>query len=282
MNGSIFKVGRKALRHVGHAISDKSPIILTSCAVAGVVTTVIFAVTATPKAEEILKEHEKRVEGVTKEEKRRVTIDTALSIGRVYLPTIISGGVTIACIIGADRAHTSKEIALAAAYNLSTKELGEWKEKAKEIIGEKKAIEIEDKIRESHMEQAKSRTDSRYAEPYETGHGHTLCFDEASGRFFRSSPEYIKTCLINMSKRAVLETWVSYDDLYCDLDLPIAKAISCFGITAEHIGDITNFEGGGLFSSMVDENGEPVLVLSLPLFSCAGDSWADRYDHFWN
>lgn len=265
---NLFEKGEKAIRHLGRAIGAKSPVILTGCAVAGVITTVIFAVSATPKAEEILREHKKQVDGVDAVEKRRVIIDTTLSIGRVYLLTIVSGAATIACIIGANSINTNRQIALATAYNLSTRDLREWKEKTKQFVGEKKTVDIEDDIRSDHVKTHPLGNTI----PIETGHGHVLCFDDNNGRYFYSTPEYIKRVLMDAYAQVLLEDWMSYDDIYFDLGLPTAKNTEYIGISSSDAKDLINFGGGGVFSSMLNDDNEPVLVLSLPKSYCP---WRD-------
>lgn len=259
---NVFEKSGKLVKHVSKVIGDKSPVILTGCAVAGVVTTVIFAVKATPKAEKILEQHKEEVKDMAPEEKRKAFVNTSIEIGKVYLPAIISGGVTIACIIGVDRVHNAKEIALATAYNLSSKELYDFKEKTREFVGDKKMIDIEDNVRKKHLDES-----SGYSQDYviDTGHGNTLCYDNTNGRYFRSSPEWIKKCLMEAYGQLLIENWIPYDDIYYSIGLPTSKSSGILGIGIDDAKDLINFEGGGIFSSFLTENQEPVLVMDLPL-----------------
>ena len=266
---NVFEKGGKLVKTATKFIGDKSPIILTGCAVAGVVTTVIFAVKATPKAERILEEHREAIKNAPAEVKRKEIVNTSLELGRVYLPTIISGGMTIACIIGADRLHNTKEIALATAYNLSSKELYDFKEKTRELVGDKKMIDLDDAVRKKHLDESGKSYSSDYI--FDTGHGTTLCYDDNNGRYFRSSPEWIKQCLMKAYGQLLVENWIPYDDVYYEMGLPTAKSSGILGISVDDAQSLINFEGGGIFSSFLNENQEPVLVMTLPLPPVAGD-----------
>jgi len=266
---NVFEKSGKLIKAAGKFIGDKSPVILTGCAVAGVVTTVIFAVKATPKAEKVIEKHREEVKDAPLEEKRKAVVNTAIELGKIYLPTIISGGVTIACIIGVDRVHNAKEIALAAAYNLSSKELYDFKEKTRELVGDKKMIDLDDAVRKKHLDE-----DGKNYSPdhiFDTGHGSTLCYDDNNGRYFRSSPEWIKQCLMKAYGQLLVENWIPYDDVYYEIGLPSAKSSGILGISVDDAQSLINFEGGGIFSSFLNENQEPVLMMSLPLPPVAGD-----------
>lgn len=258
---NVFEKSGKIIKHVTKAIGDKSPVILTGCAVAGVVTTVIFAVKATPKAELILERHRDLIEDASPEEKKKAIISTSLELGKVYGPTIISGVATIGCIIGAQSINSSRQIMLATAYNLSTKEFKEFREKTKEIAGENKYTSIKDAVAEDHAKELYSND----LKPIPTGHGTTICFDDLNGRYFYSSAEYIKKVLMDSYRHALVEEYITYDDIYYDLGLPTAKGSSYFGITSDDAKKLIDFEGGGVFTSMLTEDSEPVLVMNLPI-----------------
>ena len=73
----------------------RSPEILTGIGIAGLVTTTIFAVKATPKALDLIaKAEEEKQEELTKLEAVKVA-------WKPYIPAAISGATSIACLIGA-------------------------------------------------------------------------------------------------------------------------------------------------------------------------------------
>lgn len=80
-----------------------SPEILIGMGIAGAASSVIFAVKATPKAM-ILLEEKKQELGVEKLEAKEI-IKTAAP---VYIPTAVSFGVSVACIIGASSVNARR------------------------------------------------------------------------------------------------------------------------------------------------------------------------------
>ena len=124
----------------------RSPEILTGIGIAGLVTTTIFAVKATPKALDLIaKAEEEKQEELTKLEAVKVA-------WKPYIPAAISGATSIACLIGATSVNAKRNAALAAAYKLSETALVEYKDKVIETIGEKKEKTIREEISKDRLE----------------------------------------------------------------------------------------------------------------------------------
>lgn len=86
----------KISKRVGRQLYRSSPTILTVVASVGVVTTTIMAVRATPKAIKILKEAElEKGEDLSK-------LEIIRAAGPIYIPSVLLGVSTIACIFGAN------------------------------------------------------------------------------------------------------------------------------------------------------------------------------------
>ena len=114
-----------------------SPELLVGLGIAGMVSSVIFAVNATPKAM-ILLEDKKQELGVEKLEAKEI-IKTAAP---VYIPTAVSFAVSTACIIGASGVNARRNAALTAAYTLSESTMRSYRDKVLETVGEEKEREI--------------------------------------------------------------------------------------------------------------------------------------------
>jgi hypothetical protein len=174
MNTIVFK-------RLGKLITKNSPTILTGLSVAGLVSTVIMAVKATPKAMRIL--DEARIQnGMVElaEDNNSITINTGIPVKdairltwKCYIPTAIMGGLTIGCIIGSNSINLRRNAALAGLYSLTETALKEYKAKVIETIGEKKERDIRDEV-------AKERIHKNPVSDNEvviTGYGETLCYD---------------------------------------------------------------------------------------------------------
>ena len=92
----------KISKRVGRQLYRSSPTILTVVASVGVVTTTIMAVRATPKAIKILKEAElEKGEDLSK-------LEIIRAAGPIYIPSVLLGVSTIACIFGANALNQKK------------------------------------------------------------------------------------------------------------------------------------------------------------------------------
>ena len=110
----------KILKRVGRQLYRSSPTILTVVASIGVIATTITAVQATPKAIKLLKEAElEKGENLTKLEIVRVA-------GPTYIPSVLLGVSTIACIFGANALNQKKQASLMSAYAVSYTHLSKF------------------------------------------------------------------------------------------------------------------------------------------------------------
>lgn len=127
-----------SLKNLEAVLNENLPHILSGTAVVGVMTTSVAAAKAWEKIKAIYKESD-----MTAEDKTKIAI-------KELIPVIMSGAITIACIVSADVVHTQRYGALMAAYTIAKTELP----KAKEMIAlEDKSSSIktiEDKTKKSN------------------------------------------------------------------------------------------------------------------------------------
>lgn len=227
--------------------SKRSPEILTGLGIAGMITTSVLAVKATPKALELIEE---------KKKEEWVDQLTPLEIVKVawkpYIPAIVTCVVSTSCLIGASSVNAKRNAALATAYKLSETALSEYKEKVIETIGEKKERVVRDKVAE---ERVKKNPVSKN-EVIVTGNGKTLCFDPISGRYFMSSIETIKRAENELNKQMLhdISGYVSVNEFYDELGLDHISIGNELGWNTDQLIDIS-------FSSQLNDNGEPSVVL---------------------
>lgn len=263
------------------AMKKHSPEILTGIGIAGMVTTTVLAVRATPKVlslidDEVYTRYEK---SESKEEfiewlgidtgsytwKDRRKVLTPIEIVRItwkcYIPSIVIGGVSICCLIGASSVNFRRNAALATAYTLSESALKDYQEKVIETIGEKKEQSVKDAIAKDKLEQ--NPIVSR--EVIITEKGNTLCYDVISCRYFRSDIDKIKKIENELNRRMRDDMYISLNDFYYEL-----------GLSNSSMGDDLgwNIDDGYIdlnFSSQLAEDGTPCLVINYQL--------APRYDY---
>lgn len=227
--------------------SKRSPEILTGIGIAGMITTAILAVRATPKALELIEE-QKEEESVDE----LSSFEVVKVAWKPYIPAMVTCVASTACLIGASSVNTKRNAALATAYKLSETALSEYRDKVVETIGEKKERIVRDKVAE---ERVKKNPVSKN-EVIITGNGKTLCFDPISGRYFMCSIETIKKAENTLNKQMLhdISGYVSLNEFYDELGLDHTSVGNDLGWNTNQLIDID-------FSSQLNDNGEPSVVL---------------------
>ena len=154
-------------------LKRNSSTILTCVGAIGVVVTAVMAVKATPKAMTLLESaKEEKGENLTKWE----TVKTA---GPVYIPSIVTGAATVACIFSADVLNKRQQAALMSAYALLDQSYRNYKTKVDELYGEEAGEKIRESIAKDEYEEADISPD--------VSEGKELFYDFYSNRYFEST-----------------------------------------------------------------------------------------------
>lgn len=245
----------KVINDVGKKLDRRSPEILAGIGIAGMVTTVVLAVTATPKALTLIDEasNEKNAE-LTKGE-------VVKAAWKPYVPAAITGVMSATCMIGSVRIGARRIAAISTAYKLTETAFSEYKEKVVETIGEKKEKTIKDKVDKDKVEKDPVSKSNIII----TDKGNTLCYDASAGRYFKSDIEKIKKAVNEINRQMVYDQYVSLNEFYDEL-----------GLDHTDLGDDLgwNLDNGLLevdFSSQIAEDGTPCIVISYNV--------APRYDY---
>lgn len=226
------------------AVRKNSPTILTGLGVAGLITTTVLAVKATPKALALIEEAEdKQMENLEPLEVVKVT-------WKCYIPAALMGGITIGCMIGANSINLRRSAALASAYSIAETTLKEYQAKVVETIGEAKARKIKEDIAEDKMK----KNPVQNTEVIITGKGDMLCFDVLSGRYFKNNIENLRKIQNDFNHNLISEMYVSLNELYYAIGLPGVKVGDDLGWNVDTMIEFS-------FSSKLTEEGEPCLVV---------------------
>lgn len=128
-------------------LCDNSSTILTCFGAIGVIATTVMAVKATPKAVEILQQaEEEKGEELTKLEVVNVA-------GPLYIPTVLAGVSTIACIFGANVLNKRNQAALMSAYALLDNSYKEYIRKAEELYGDEADAHVKEELAKDNYEE---------------------------------------------------------------------------------------------------------------------------------
>jgi hypothetical protein len=205
--------------------------ILTTIGGAGVIATSVMAVKATPKAIRLLDEaKQEKGEELTTFEKVRVA-------GKTYIPTIITGTATIACIFGANVLNQRKQAALMSAYALLDNSYKEYKKKLIELHGEETHQEIVNAIAIEKAKEVGITAESMCANTCltddESCGDPVLFYEEWSGRYFESTIEQVIVAQYHANRNFVLRGYLPLNELYDFLGLEPTDYGNTVGWTVE-------------------------------------------------
>lgn len=260
MNGNILS---KAIKNVQTAVKKHSPEILTGIGIAGMITTTVMAVRATPKALLLIEEakhkqnlanledaKENGMESYEPVDKLSVA-DTIKATWTCYIPAFAIGTASVFCLIGASSIHLKRNAALATVYAISESAFKEYQEKVIEEIGEKKEQVVRDNI-------AKEKVDNDPVSKKEviiTEKGNTLCYDSLSGRYFKSDIDAIKKAENEINRQMRCDDYITLNEFYSELGLSDIKIGDDLG------WDIDRGYIDLDFSSQLADDGTPCLVI---------------------
>lgn len=198
--------------------------ILTALSLAGLLATAYAAYKAGPKVEKAVKHAKKDLELVApgdKEAKRAVVSEAAKKIVPAVVPTVIMATATGACILGNHKASSRRIAVLSAAYTVSETAMRELNGKMNEMLGENKTKAIKDAIVKDGLVRDGNEGYPHNNQIIMTGNGEVLCKDVQTGRYFKSNAEKIQQAINKLSHDILSEMWVSLNDFYELIGLPM-------------------------------------------------------------
>lgn len=249
-------MGKRKFPGIINILMEHSPEVLTGVGIAGMLTTVVLAVRATPKALDLI--NDERLDRADRDENfiygstplpRKDAIRIAW---KCYLPAAITGVLSTVCLISASSVNHKRNAALTTACAISESALRTYQDKVVETIGEKREQTVRDAI-------AKDSVDSRPVVAREViaagGSGTTLCLDLYSGRYFNSDIETLRRAANDVTSRLMDEMSQSLNDFYEEIGLE--------GIGAgDEVGwNIDDRKIELVFSSQLTKNNVPCLVM---------------------
>ena len=230
-------------------LGKHSPEILTGIGIAGMVTSTVLAVKATPKALVLLEEARTNEDGTLGD--KLTIVETVKVAWKPYVPAIAVGIASISCIIGASRVNYKRNAALATAYALSERTLINYRDKVIETLGEKKEKEVRDKISQDEINKKPISSSQVIITPK----GNTLFMDSITGRYFRSDLDSIKKAVIELNMEISHQNYISLNEFYSNIGL---DRIS----NGDNLG--WNIDNGYVeidYSTCLADNDEPCIVI---------------------
>lgn len=207
---------KKIINQAGLKIKKYSPEILMVAGIVGTVTAAVTACKATLKVKDVMSEKEELQNDIhkylenpdvdyteedSKEDLTKVYAQTGVKIIKLYAPSVVLGGVSIASIVMGQKILKKRNIALAAAYTAIDKGFKKYRANVVERFGERvdkelryniKAKEVEKKITDKNGKE-KTVKEIQYdieGNPLENISEFARFFDEATSTEHHKDAEY--------------------------------------------------------------------------------------------
>lgn len=184
-------------------LKRNSATILTCVGAAGVIATTVTAVKATPKALTLLeKAKQEKGEELTK-------LETVKIVAPVYVPTVVLGVTTLACIFGANVLNKRGQASLMSAYALVDSTYKDYRRKVDELYGTEAGAQVRAGIAKDKYEEGVHQIDD----------DKRLYYDFYSGRYFEATPAFVKNAEYELNRKMALDDCAYLNEWYYLLDL---------------------------------------------------------------
>lgn len=185
-------------------LKRNSSTILTCVGAAGVIATTVTAVKATPKALLLLDNaKEEKGENLTK-------LETIKIAGPAYVPTVLLGAGTLACVFGANILNKRGQASLMSAYALVDSAYKDYKNKVDELYGEEAGAKVRSEI-------AKDKYEENPVVIVEDGN--RLYYDYYSERYFEARPYDVQKAEYEINRTLMMDDAAYLNDWYRALGL---------------------------------------------------------------
>lgn len=188
-------------------LKRNSSTILTCIGAVGVIATAVAAAKATPKALKRLEQaEENKGEKLTKAE-------TVLVATPSYIPSVVMGVSTIACIFGANVLNKRQQAAIASAYALIDRTYKDYRNKVKELYGEETDNQIRDAIAVDKIKEIDVYTPGCGSLDIYSGEKR-LFYEEHYGGYFESTIEAVQNAEYHFNRNFALRGFANLNEFY--------------------------------------------------------------------
>lgn len=228
-----------------------SSTILTVVGAAGVVATSVLSVKATPKALLLLEE-------AKKEKGDDLTpVETVKVAWKPYIPAVITGVSTIACIFGVNHLSKRGQASLMSAYAVLDRSYKEYREKVEELYGNENGdanTNIRNKIMETKIDKTRVLDDQK-----------ELFFDWQSMRYFESTFEEVRRAEYIFNQNFTMSGFASLNEFYDILGIPRVDYGYQLGWSTVYNDEVYGYDGLEFeYEKAVMEDGLECWILTMP------------------
>lgn len=214
MNQHIEKIIYRA----GGFVKRNSATILTCIGAAGVIATAVTAGFGAIKASKLLDEaREEKDEELT-------ALETVCAVAPAYIPPIVLGISTMACIFGANALNKRQQASLISAYAVLQNGYSEYCKKVNELYGENADETVKEALIEEKFKSVDFKPNSENI---------SVFYESYYGDFFETSDADIFYAIYHFNRNFQLRGYASVAELHEFLGLPVQEADKAIGWNAE-------------------------------------------------
>ena len=202
---------------LSHFFKRHTPAILCVIASGGVIATAVLTAQNTTKANVLIQEaKEKKGEELT-------TVEKLQTVAPAYIPAIISGAATIACLFSALLLNRKQQVSLASAYGIVNSQYKRYSQKVRELFGN----EAHESVMEAIAVEKSKEPDISAPSLMENGslavegvkEEKLLFFDAFSERYFESTLSHVLQAEYHLNRNLSLGGDVTLNDFYLFLGI---------------------------------------------------------------
>lgn len=205
--------------------------ILAVAASVGVVATAIETGRATTKAkhllavDEALRTYNEDEQGIVEEPPTKKEI--VQTCWKAYVPAMILGGGTIACILGSNALNKKQIASLTAAYMALGKTYQEYRRQVAERVGAEQEQEI---LKDAHTDDedfVKMKSEEKL-----------LCYEPISKRYFHATEAELLTAFYEVNHDFAINGYIALNELYGYLNLDFVPELDDRGWSIDYLGEM--------------------------------------------
>lgn len=204
-------------RSIRSWLKEMSPTMLTYMGAIGVAATSIIAVKATPKAlDSIHKDSRIQHDG---DSYAYTKVEAIQSSWKCYVPAVLIGTSTIACIFGANILSKHQQAAITSAYAMLSESYKQYKKAAKTVYG----TDADSKIQAEMAKDACVSTDDFGYQSYnmemDPESEMVLCYETLSKRYFNATMAAVINAQYHINRNLQLRGYSSLNEYYSFLGI---------------------------------------------------------------
>lgn len=216
--------------------------------VAGLLSTTVMAVAATPKVMRLLDERKEELE--VDELPASEILKTAW---KPYVPAAATAVASVSCIICGTKSSLRKRAAIVTAYQATRNAYSDYRAEVVNTLGEKKEKQLRDAVAKKNLQDAEVADRTVVV----TSSGKSKCYDAYNDRYFESSIEAIKKAENRLYRDIMhdINGFASLNDFYDEIGLSHVKSGNLVGWNVNTPIEIS-------FSAQLADDDTPVIVMN--------------------